>query len=113
MAPKKQALPSTRSTLMADHAIAFAEYAAEALDVAQQLGIRSQAIKGLGATCFTAMARKMKTRPPQQFTEVARLLQAIAAALFQAEPTDQLRMVAVANKLMNALQATMLVAEGR
>jgi hypothetical protein len=110
MAPKKHARPSTRSTLMANQAIAFAEYADEAQVVARQLGITNQVVKGLGAA---AMARKMNERPPRQFTEAATLLHAIADALFHAEPTDQVKMLAVANKLMNALQATMLAAEGR
>lgn len=110
MARNKPARPSTRSTLMADQAIALAEYAAEALLVARHLGITNQVVKGLGAA---AMARKMKKRPPQQFAEAAGLLQAIAAALLHADPADQPKMLVVANKLMSVLQATMLVAEGR
>ncbi len=106
MAPKKQ----TRSTLMADEAIALAEYAAEALVVARQLGITNQVVKGLAAA---AMARKLKKRPPRQFAEAAVLLQAIAAALLHAEPAEQPKMLMVANRLMSVLQASMLAAEGR
>jgi len=113
MAQKKQARPSTRSTLMADQAIALAEYAAEARLVARQLGITNQVVKGLGAAYLVAMARKMKERPPTQFTEAATLLHAIADALFHAEPADQAKMLMVANKLMSVLQGTMLAAEGR
>lgn len=113
MARKNPARPSTRSTLMADQAIAFAEYADEALIVARQLGITNRVVKGLGAAYLARMARRMKKRPPQQFAEAAGLLQAIAAALLHAEPTDQPKMLMVANKLMSVLQATMLVAEGR
>jgi len=110
MAEKRYPENSTRSTLMADQAISLAEYAAEALLVAQQLGITNQVVKGLGAA---AMARKMKKRPPQHFAAAAGLLQVIADAFMDAEPADQPKMLAVANKLMSVLQATMLVAEGR
>ncbi len=109
MARKKPAT-STRSTLLADQAISLAEYAAEAMLVARQLGITNQVVKGLGAA---GMARKMKRSPPHKFAEAAGLLQAIAAALLEADPADQPRMLEVANRLMGVLQATMLVAEGR
>jgi hypothetical protein len=110
MAQKKYPENSTRSTLMADQAIAFGEYAAEALVVSRQLGITNQVVKGLGAA---ALARKMKKSPPRQFTEAATLLQVIADALMDAEPADQPRMLLVANKVMGVLQATMRAAEGR
>lgn len=88
--------------------VEIAEFAATALQAAQQLRIKTRPLDGLDlddgeATYLEALTRK---KPPQTVAATAKLLLLIADAMVDAKPNDQFGMLYLAMKLMVALRTT-------
>jgi hypothetical protein len=107
-----------KAKLIANQAAALAEYAATALVAAEQLRIKTRAVKPLPLDAeeratvaeLPALAAKLKKKLSKgagSFTvaEVAGMVMAAAEFFADAEPRQQVALLGVAKKLMGCLQA--------
>src|SRR5262245_13588722 len=114
--------PTKKAKLLADLAAALAEYAAKALVAAEQLRIKTKTIERFPlddderATVaeLPALAAKLKTKLPKQdasFTvaEAASMVMAVADSFVDADPQQQVALLLVARKLMDCLQANIVM----
>ncbi|HTU91063.1 MAG TPA: hypothetical protein VMF69_13375 [Gemmataceae bacterium] len=110
----------------ADQAIALAEYAAKALVAAEQLGIKTKAVErfpldyGERATVVAppALAAKVKKKLGKKagsFTvaEIASMVMAAADSFVDAELQQQVALLLVARKLLDCLQANIVMPDLR
>ena len=108
--------------LLADQAVALAEYAARALVAAEQLRIKGRPVEGLrllegeraALTVLPNLPPKCKktlANPDAALTvaEVAAVTMAAAEALPDAEPKQQVGLLLIAKKLMDSLQANVVM----
>ena len=115
MARKKQ---TKKDKLIAAQAVAVAGYAANALVAAEQLRVKTKAVgrfplnaeERAAVAELPALAAKLKKKLAKtdgSFTvaEVAGMVMAAAESLVDAEPKQQMALLAVAKKLMDCLQA--------
>lgn len=123
MARKK---PTKKTKLIADQAVALAEYAAKALVAAEQLRIKKKAVEGfpldeteraiaadlpgLTATLRIKLARKKAT-----FTvaDTASMVMALSESFLDAEPKKQVGLLLVAKKLMDCLQGNIVMPKAK
>jgi hypothetical protein len=118
MARKKQSRPTKQAKLIADQAVALAEYAAKALVAAEHLRIKTKAVERFpldederatvaGLPALAAKIKKKLAKKDGTFTvaEVAGMVMAAAESFVDAEPEQQLALLVVARKLMDCLQA--------
>lgn len=126
MAPKKR-IPagnktkkigeSKRPKLIAEQAARIAEWAAEALIAAEQLGVKQETVEGVlpqeaeraVVALLPAVSAKLKKKVRKQdaeFTvvEVASMTMAVADSLLDAEPVQQVTLLMVAKSLMDSLK---------
>ena len=106
---------------LADQVVALAEYAAKALVAAEQLRIKTKAVERFPldderATLaeLPALAAKLKKKLAKKdgsFTvaEVASMVMAAADSFLEAEPKQQVALLLVARKLMDCLQANIVM----
>jgi len=122
MASKKPTSTTKKTELLADQAIALAEYAAKALVAAEQLRIKTNTIEQFPldederatVTDLPALAAKLKKKLAKKagsFTvaEVASMVMAAAESFVDAEPKQQVALLMVAKKLMDCLQKNIVM----
>jgi len=122
MARKKR---STKADLLADQAIALAEYAAKALIAAEQLRIKTKAVEQFSlaedeqatVALLPALPAKVKKKLKADglFTvaEVAIVVLAVAESFVDAQAKRQADLLLIANKLMDCLQTNIVMADPR
>jgi hypothetical protein len=126
MPRKKQTDPTKRAKLIADQAVALADYAAKALVAAEQLRIKTKAMEGFPLTederatvaelpALAAKAKKKLARKSSTFTvaETASVVMALADSFLDAEPKQQVALLLVAKKLMHCLQTNIVISDLR
>jgi hypothetical protein len=126
MARKKPTGTSMKAKPIADQAAPLAEHAAKALVAAEQLRIKTKAVErfpldeGERATVaeLPALAAKLKKKLLKKdgsFTvaEVASMVMTAAGSFVGAEPQQQVALLLVAKKLMDCLQANIIMPELR
>jgi hypothetical protein len=126
MARKKQTNTAKKTKLISDQAAALAEYAAKALVAAEQLRIKTKAVEQFplddGERAMVAelpaLPAKLKKKLPKKdasFTvaEAASMVMAAADAFLDAEPQQQVALLLVAKKLMDCLQANIVMPDLR
>jgi hypothetical protein len=126
MARKKPTRTANKAKAIADQAVALAEYAAKALVAAEQLRIKTKAVErfpldeGERATVaeLPALASKLKKKLAKEdgtFTvaEVASMVLAVADSFVDAEPKRQAALPLAAKKLMDTLQANIIMPDLR
>jgi Plasmid pRiA4b ORF-3-like protein len=125
MAKKKQIKPvgtDTNANLLADQAVALAEFAANALVAAERLRIKSKPVEGLllnhderaALTLLPTLSAKVKkslAKPDGAFTvaEVAGLVLAVAETIIGAGRNQQVELLLIVRKLMECLQANIVM----
>src|SRR5262245_19838286 len=118
MARKKQPRTTKKARVIADQAVALAEYAGTALVAAEQLDIKAKAVEEYPLSeeerttvahlpALPAKLKKKLVKKDASFTvaEVASIVMAMADSFVDAEPMQQVAMLVVAKKLMDCLQA--------
>jgi hypothetical protein len=125
MGRKKQASPTNKAKQLADQAVTLADYAAKALVAAEQLRIKTKAVEGFPlADDERAAVAELPTLPPKikkklekdaSFTiaETASIVMAVADSFLDAEPKQQVTLLLVAKKLMDCLQANIVLPDLR
>jgi len=126
MARKKPTGTTKKTNLLANQAVALAEYAAKALIAAEQLRVKTKAVEGFPledderATVaeLPVLPAKLKKKLAKQsgsFTiaEVASMVLAAAESFVDAEPQQQASLLLVAKKLMDCLQANIVMPDLR
>jgi hypothetical protein len=126
MARKKPSSTTKKTRLIADQAVALAEYAAKALVAAEQLRIKTEAVEqfplnGYERTTVTllptlpANLKKKLAKRNAAFTivEVASMVMAMSESFFDAQATEQAALLLVAKKLMDCLQTNIIMADLR
>jgi|GEM_PF-6182972 len=120
MARKKLVRGTNKTKLIADQAIALADYATKVLVAAEHLRIRTKDVEGfpLQAPERTTLARlpalpakikeKMAKKGGFSIAEVASMGIAVADSFVEAEPGQQMALLLIAKKLMNCLQANII-----
>src|SRR5438132_9397204 len=119
---REKAKVSGKSELLADQAIALAEYAAKALVTAARLGIASKSVSGLRLqegeravlavlSTLPAKAKKKLAKPDANFSvaEIANVTMAVAEWFPEAEPKQQTALLLVAKRLMDCLQKNIVM----
>lgn len=122
MARKKQTSSTKKTKLIADQAVALAEYAGKALVAAEQLRIKTKAIEPfplaeneraivISLPALPAKLKKKLAKKVGSFTvaEVASMVLAAAESFVDAEPHQQVALLLVAKKLMDCLQASIVM----
>jgi pRiA4b ORF-3-like protein len=107
---------ATRAKLIDDQAVRIAEWAAQALIAAEDLGIKQQTVEEVLSQeteravvvllpTVPAKLKKMVSKKDAKFTvaEVASLTMSVADAIFDAEPVQQVTLLLVAKSLMDSL----------
>jgi hypothetical protein len=120
MAGKKR---PTKAKMGPDQAVALAEYAARTLIAAEKLRIKTKtvaqfpldAVERATVADLPTLPAKIKKKPDGPFTvaEVASMLRASAESLPGTEPKLQASLLLVAERLMDCLQTTILLADPR
>ena len=126
MARRRQAGTTKKAKLIGDQAVALAEYAAKALVAAEQLRTKTRAVERFPldgneqATvaelpALPAKVKKKLAKHGGSFTvaEVASMVMAAAEAFVDAEPKQQVALLLVAKKLMDYLQANIVMPDLR
>ena len=130
MAKKRQTKPgdgiAKKANLIADQTIALAEYAAKALAAAEHLRIKTKPVKGLSLNhderevlavlpAVPAKVKKKLARLNGAYTvaEVACLVLSVAEAFSLAGRNEKVALLLVAKKLMDCLQANIVMPEQR
>lgn len=126
MARNRQTRTTSKAKVIADQAAALADYAAKALVAAEQLRIKTRAVErfplvdGERATVaeLAALSPKLKKKLAKKdgsFTvaEVASMVMALADAFVDGEPKRQAALLLVARKLMDCLQANIVMPDLR
>jgi hypothetical protein len=126
MARKKPSSTTKKTRLIADQAVALAEYAAKALVAAEQLRIKTEAVEqfplnGYERTTVTLLSalpaslKKKLAKKNAAFTivEVASMVMAMSESFFDAQATEQAALLLVAKKLMDCLQTNIIMADLR
>jgi len=122
MARKKQPRTAKKAKLIADQAVALADFAAKALVAAEQLRIKTKGVERFpldeseratlaDLPTLAAKVKKKLAKKDGSFTvaEVAGLVLAIAEALVDAEAKQQVALLLVAGKLMDCLQSNVVM----
>jgi hypothetical protein len=123
MARKKQ---PTKADLLADQAVALAEYAAKALVAAEQLRIKTEAVERFpldeyertAVTVLPALPANLKKKLAKKnaaFTiaEIASIVMAAAESFLDAQAKQQAALLLIAKKLMDCLQTNIIMADLR
>jgi hypothetical protein len=126
MARKKPKRESKTAKQVANQAAALAEYAAKALVAAEQLRVKSRPVEGLQLSDVDRAAlallpnlspklKKQLAKPDAAFTvaEVAGIIMAVAEAFLDAQAKQQVGMLLVGRKLMDCLQANIVMPDLR
>jgi Plasmid pRiA4b ORF-3-like protein len=121
--PRKKT--STRTKLLTDQAVALADYAAKAFVAADDLQIKAKAVKPFPldederATVaeFPALPANVKKKLAKEnatFTviDTATILMAMSESFLDAKPKQQIALLMIAKKLMDSLQATIVMPDG-
>src|SRR5579871_1208528 len=123
---RKKTDGTKKTKLIADQAAALADYAAKALVAAEQLRIKTKAVESLPladheqATVAElpgtpAKIKKKLRKKDSSFTvaEVASVVMALADSFLDAEPKQQVALLLIAKKLMDCLQANIVMSDLR
>jgi hypothetical protein len=126
MARKKPTRSTRKTKAIADQVVALAEYAATALVAAEQLGLKAKAVERFPldeserktVADLPALAARLKKKlvtEDASFTvaEVASMVMSAADAFPDAEPQQQVALLVVAKKLMDCLQANVVMPDLR
>ena len=125
MARKKTCSTTEKSRLIADQAVALAEYAAKAVVAAEQLRIRTEAVEQLSLAederatvsmlpALPANLKKKLAKKDGRFTviEVANMMLAAADSFLDSQAKQRAALL-VAKKLMDCLQTSIIMADPR
>jgi Plasmid pRiA4b ORF-3-like protein len=123
MARKK---PAKKSKLIADQAVALAEYAAKALVAAEQFRIKTKAVERFPLDAdeqatvaeLPSLPAKLKKKLLKKdgtftVTEIASMVMTAAESFMDAEPKQQVALLLVATKLMDCLRANIVMPDLR
>jgi hypothetical protein len=117
--------PIKKHKLITDQAVGLVEYAGKALVAAEQLRIKTKAVEqfpldGERSTvaelpCLPAKLKKKLSKPDSSFTvaEVASMIMAAAESFVDAGPKEAVALLLIAKKLMECLQANIVMPEMR
>ena len=127
MAKKKQIKPvgtAPSAKLIADQAVALAEFAAKALVAAEQLQIKTKPVEGLSLSAderaslavlptVSTKVRKKLAKADGEFTiaEVGVMVMAGAEAFVEAELSEKINLLGIAKKLMKCLEVNIVMSE--
>lgn len=122
MTKKKQ--PTTPTTDLTEQSVALAEFAAKALVVAEQLAIKKKVVDGFSldeaervitadVPGLSAPLKKRLAKRHGTFTvaETASIVMALAESLLEGEPLQRLKLLFIAKKLTDCLQANVVPAK--